>query len=150
MNGRQVVAHRWAYEHFIGPIPDGMGLDHLCHTADKSCRGGRECLHRRCVNPAHLEPVTSVINLHRSRLYHREACPFGHAFTPENTVRYGRKGQEKIYRNCRICMVAGKRARRAKRQAITRDRSAHLDRFVIENEAAIQAQADYLLQHRYS
>lgn len=42
---RTVRAHRWAYQRFIGTIPEGMELDHLCKT-------------RCCVNPDHLEPVT--------------------------------------------------------------------------------------------
>jgi hypothetical protein len=57
-------AHRFAYEEFVGPIPEGMVLDHICHT-NSDCAGGPSCLHRRCVNPAHLEPVPSVANLHR-------------------------------------------------------------------------------------
>jgi hypothetical protein len=47
-----VRAHRWAYEHFVGPIPEGLQIDHLCRN-------------RRCVNPAHMEPVTSATNTHR-------------------------------------------------------------------------------------
>jgi hypothetical protein len=46
-------AHRWAYEHFVGPIPDGMWIDHLCRT-------------QRCVNPEHLEPVTPSENRRRA------------------------------------------------------------------------------------
>jgi hypothetical protein len=45
-------AHRIAYIWLVGPIPDGMELDHLCFTHD-------------CVNPAHLEPVTREENIRR-------------------------------------------------------------------------------------
>lgn len=65
--GRPVLAHRFAYEFFVGPIPDGLELDHVCHTHDASCPGGPACLHRRCVNPDHLEPVTPLENKRRSR-----------------------------------------------------------------------------------
>lgn len=50
INNRRVYAHRFAYEQVVGPVPDG--LDHLCRN-------------RRCVNPAHLEPVTRQENLRR-------------------------------------------------------------------------------------
>ena len=48
-----VYAHRWAYERFVGPIPEGMHLDHLCRNT-------------RCVNPNHLEPVTQAENNRRA------------------------------------------------------------------------------------
>lgn len=51
-NKRVVKAHRWSYEQFVGPIPDGLELDHLCRN---TC----------CVNPAHLEPVTHAENVRR-------------------------------------------------------------------------------------
>jgi len=44
-----VLAHRWAYEHLVGPIPEGLQLDHLCRAP-------------WCVNPEHLEPVTNREN----------------------------------------------------------------------------------------
>lgn len=47
-----VKAHRWAYEYVIGPVPDGLDLDHLCRT-------------RACVRPDHLEPVSRSENLRR-------------------------------------------------------------------------------------
>lgn len=47
-----VRAHRWVYEQVVGPISEGMVLDHRCRN-------------RRCVNPAHLEPVTHVENCRR-------------------------------------------------------------------------------------
>lgn len=64
-------AHRWAYEQLVGAIPRGMQLDHLCHNADASCPGGASCAHRRCVNPAHLEPVTNVENMRRVAVANR-------------------------------------------------------------------------------
>ena len=51
-NKRDMPAHRWVYEQLIGPIPEGLTLDHLCRN-------------RRCVNPAHLEPVTIRENTRR-------------------------------------------------------------------------------------
>lgn len=48
-------AHRYMYEKHVGPIPDGLWIDHLCRT-------------KRCVNPAHLEPVTPAENQRRGRL----------------------------------------------------------------------------------
>jgi hypothetical protein len=48
------AAHRFAYEFLVGPIPDGLHLDHLCRV-------------RHCVNPDHLEPVTVEENNRRSR-----------------------------------------------------------------------------------
>src|ERR1700724_3342910 len=64
---RLVMAHREAYEHFIGPIPEGLELDHTCHSRDPSCPGNASCVHRGCVNPAHLEPVTHRENCLRGR-----------------------------------------------------------------------------------
>lgn len=59
--------HRASYEMAFGPIPDGLQLDHLCHTNDPTCMDGDACLHRRCINPDHLEPVTWRENLRRAR-----------------------------------------------------------------------------------
>lgn len=52
-----VLAHRWSYEQLVGPIPEGLVLDHV-HK--------RGCRHRNCVNPAHLEPVTNAVNVARA------------------------------------------------------------------------------------
>lgn len=60
-------AHQISYELCVGPVPSGMLLDHTCHNRDQSCQGGNNCRHRRCVNPAHLEPVTALTNSRRGR-----------------------------------------------------------------------------------
>ena len=52
---RKVRAARWSYAHFVGPIPEGLVMDHLCRV-------------RRCVNPKHLEPVTPRENVLRGKL----------------------------------------------------------------------------------
>lgn len=75
-------AHRFAYELVVGPIPDGLELDHLCRN-------------RGCVNPAHLEPVTHVENQRRMRKSH---CFRGHAYDEANTLKL-RDGK----RQCRSC-----------------------------------------------
>lgn len=45
-------AHRVSYEHYVGPIPDELTIDHLCRV-------------RMCINPEHLEPVTRAENARR-------------------------------------------------------------------------------------
>ena len=52
-DGKRWLVHRWAYTHFVGPIPDGFVIDHLCRRIT-------------CVNPAHLEAVTQQENIRRS------------------------------------------------------------------------------------
>jgi len=52
--GSTTTGHRFAYELLVGPVPDGLELDHICKI-------------KRCVNPAHLEPVPHIENSRRKR-----------------------------------------------------------------------------------
>lgn len=106
------LAHRYAYELIVGPIPSGLDLDHLCHSRGQCDSPGDSCPHRRCVNPAHLEPVEHAENGRRvapevkairgsARAAQQRAkthCPRGHEYTTENTY-VSRSGS----RNCRAC-----------------------------------------------
>jgi hypothetical protein len=61
------LPHRLAYQFLVGEIPGRLVLDHLCHTREPDCDVTDRCAHRRCCNPAHLEPVTRRMNLARGR-----------------------------------------------------------------------------------
>lgn len=98
-------AHRVGYELLVGPVAPGLQVDHACHNRDTSCSGGTTCLHRRCVNPYHLEPVTNGENARRSphtrtgRNIRAEVCSNGHPFDEANTyIRKDNGG-----RVCRAC-----------------------------------------------
>jgi hypothetical protein len=83
-------AHRVAYELVVGPIPDGLELDHLCRNPS-------------CVNPEHLEPVTHRENMRRgtgvfgvnARKTH---CNSGHLYDEANTI-----WEPNGSRRCRMC-----------------------------------------------
>ena len=62
MDGRKVSVHRLTYTWFVGPIPDGLEIDHLCRNI-------------LCCNPDHLEAVTMAENMRRRRLI---VCRRGH------------------------------------------------------------------------
>ena len=67
---RMVMAHRFAYELWREPIPDGLEIDHLCRNV-------------QCVNPWHLEPVTRQVNAMRA--LRKTHCKRGHPFNESNT-----------------------------------------------------------------
>jgi hypothetical protein len=93
-SGVNVRAHRFAYELLVGPIPEGMQLDHLCRV-------------RHCVNPDHLEPVTHKEHMRRSVRARRNHCKYGHPFDQRNTsVRTDGA------RACKTCMRDQWRARK--------------------------------------
>lgn len=85
---RSAYAHRVAYTLYVGPIPDGLTLDHLCRN-------------RRCVNPSHLEPVTAVENFRRA-MAARTHCANGHPYDESTPIRQGA-------RNCAICTARSRK-----------------------------------------
>jgi hypothetical protein len=100
LRGKNWRVHRYSYTIMVGPIPEGMTIDHLCRN-------------RGCVNPAHLEVVTHRENTLRgtgpsAQNARKTHCKRGHEFTPENTLLKGGG------RKCAVCIRAGERARRAR------------------------------------
>jgi hypothetical protein len=102
-------AHKVLYELVNGVIPEGLVTDHICHTKDNSCKGGKQCLHRQCVNPAHIEPVTNKENVLRGNGLsalnaQKTVCKRGHEFAPQ-TDFYKKINQ----RRCNQCtnLMAG-------------------------------------------
>ena len=93
-----VRAHRYSYELYTGPIPEGMDLDHLCRV-------------RPCVNPEHLEAVLPATNILRGTgpsAVHavKTHCPQKHLYSPENT-----KISTSGARICRKCVTTHSLAR---------------------------------------
>lgn len=106
-NGKVTVVHRLAYQLLIGPIPEGMTLDHLCRV-------------RHCVNPRHLEPVTNGENVLRGESLaaqnaRKTKCLRGHPFTEENTYTDIYRGRPR--RRCRACARLRDRARSPRRKS---------------------------------
>ncbi|MET8278291.1 HNH endonuclease signature motif containing protein [Micromonospora sp. NPDC005174] len=95
--------HRVAYLTFVGPIPDGLQIDHLCRVRD-------------CCNPDHLEPVKARTNVLRGVGFAAEharveRCPAGHPYDNVNTyVRADRQG-----RGCRTCRLESSQRSQSRR-----------------------------------
>ena len=109
-HGRDYRAYRWAYEHFIGPIPDGFTIDHLCRVT-------------RCVRPDHLEAVSLKVNIMRGngvgvRAAQQTHCVNGHPFSEKNTGFNVRNGSKR--RRCHQCDYLSTVRQRAKRKNLGR------------------------------
>lgn len=93
--GRAVPAHRVAYQLFVGAIPNGLELDHLCRTPG-------------CVNPRHLEPVSHSVNVARgesipARFARRSHCPAGHDLRAPGALIFKATGNTRRASRCRLC-----------------------------------------------
>jgi hypothetical protein len=98
---KMVRAHRYAWEALRGPIPSGQQLDHLCRVPT-------------CVNPSHLEIVTTQENTLRgtgksATNARKTECPQGHAYS---------WSEAKQRRVCKVCIRAQDKARRARQRAV--------------------------------
>lgn len=107
---RALAAYRISYEAFVGPIPDGLEIDHVCRVRD-------------CVNPEHLEPVTGEENRNREWTHARAVggwptrpirtgpatCVNGHGL--DDSTTYVESGG---YRRCRVCNRESARRYKAK------------------------------------
>lgn len=92
LNGKARLAHRVAYEHYVGPIPDGMEPDHTCRV-------------RACVNFNHLEPVTHRVNILRgaspcAKHARKTHCKNGHLLSGDNLVTSVLKRGHRLCRTC--------------------------------------------------
>lgn len=97
-----------AYRALVGPVANGLELDHTCHSSDPTCLQV-PCAHRACCNPNHLEPVTHQENMTGGVWAKKTHCPQGHEYSGFNLIV--NKGR----RHCRTCIYA--RTRAAKKSA---------------------------------
>lgn len=91
VNGRKIGVHRFAYERWVGPIRDGLVVDHICNNPT-------------CVNPDHLQAITQRDNVRRGRgtsgiNSRKQECIHGHPFDADNT--YVDPGGGRHCRECR-------------------------------------------------
>lgn len=109
---RGIRAHRIAYELVVGPIPEGLVIDHLCRNT-------------LCVRPEHLEAVTQRENVlrgdappaHNATKTH---CSKGHPYDEANTFYRPSSGRARRCRACNRISVrnAMRKNREAKRSAL--------------------------------
>jgi hypothetical protein len=131
--GRLVSSHRLAYEHYVGPIPEGLELDHLCRN-------------RFCCNPLHLEAVTHAVNMARSpisisrRRKIATHCSRGHAFDDKNTI-WTSTPDGGSRRTCGTCHAVVRKKYRPKYEAANRERLAkRMREYTQQNRDRINAQ----------
>lgn len=109
-DGKQLYVHRAVYEHFVGPIPKDLVIDHICRVT-------------LCCNPKHLRPLGRYENWALgdpwARWRNRTHCAKGHPLTPENTRPKGSIGNR-----CKHCYTAFRKIENARYKAKVREKKA--------------------------
>lgn len=112
IDGKNKRAHRVYYELTVGPIPEGLQLDHLCRNI-------------ACVRPDHLEPVTNQENTRRGLsgvLRNPEnVCKRGHLLSPDNCYYWQQSSG--LQRKCRTCELARAKKRFALSQSLQKEQN---------------------------
>ena len=98
---RRTYAYRFAYELLVGPIPEGLTLDHLCRRRD-------------CVNPAHCEPVSIRENTRRGQnprnvAHLTDTCKRGHDLNDSWVSPAGSRACRACHRDRQAARMARKR-----------------------------------------
>jgi len=101
VNRKNRPAHRLVYEQLVGPIPEGLTIDHLCRV-------------RSCVNPDHMEPVTAAENVLRgvgptAENKRKTLCKHGHPLTKSHR-------RDSDWRYCRTCSNDAKKRLRQRQK----------------------------------
>lgn len=113
VNGTPTRTHRITYEHYVGPIPKGLEIDHLCRQRD-------------CCEVTHLEAVTRSVNVRRgtaaavlrAKAAARTHCAHGHEFAEHGrTYISNRRGRQSVARFCRVCLSEHQRRYRERKAA---------------------------------
>jgi len=103
IGGRVAYAHRVAWAMLVADLTDDLDIDHLCKN-------------HACVNPDHLQPVTTEINTARGESFAAQYarathCQRQHEFTPENTY-WSTNPNGRKRRACKTCQRASVERRR--------------------------------------
>lgn len=106
LHGKAVRAHRMVYESTVGPIPQGMTLDHLCRNPS-------------CVRPDHLEPATNRVNILRGTCPSALNAQKTHCRAGHPLVELNRSRRE---RGCPICKRQRDTERRASKRLVALER----------------------------
>ncbi len=107
---RTMSAHRWAYTCLVGPVPDGMTIDHICNNPP-------------CVNAVHLRIASQQENILRgnglaAQNAQKTHCPHGHPYDEQNTYWKPIEDGSRWGRICRICSRKSDRKYKARRRAV--------------------------------